>query len=104
MLYLMMNATNTKFLVKVGFSNGTTNLRNRRSSYYSHNPAAIMRSTCAGSRDMESQCHSQLSKIGIRISGTEWYEVSKIHFDEMYEKGMAYFRPTHRPIHFLEEF
>ena len=104
MLYLMMSTTHTKFLVKVGFSNGVRSLNNRRKAYYSHNPGAIMRSTCAGSVSMECQCHSQLSTIGNRISGTEWFEVSEKIFDELYEKGMSYFRPNQQPIHFLEEF
>jgi hypothetical protein len=104
MLYLMMSETNKKFLVKVGFSNGTVNLHKRRKSYYSHNPGAIMRSTCAGTLSMETKCHVQLGRIGNRIVGTEWYEIPKEIFDELYEKGMAYFRPNHHPIHFLEKF
>lgn len=104
MLYLMMDNLANSHLVKVGYSDGTKNLSKRRKSYYSHNPKAIMRSTCAGSRDMENVCHQTLSELGIRISGTEWFEVPEFLFNSLYNEGMAFFRPNHKPIHFLEEF
>ena len=105
MLYLMMNKTDNEYLVKVGFSNGTANLRTRRNAYRSHNPRAIMRSTCAGSMSMESTCHSDLKRAGgVRISGTEWFSISKELFDRLYIEGMQYFRPKHSPIHFPEKF
>lgn len=104
MLYLMMDNLTDSHLVKVGYSDGTKNLAKRRKSYYSHNPKAIMRSTCAGSRDMENSCHLTLSELGNRISGTEWFEVSADLFNSLYTEGMAFFRPNHKPIHFLEEF
>ena len=46
MLYLMMDKTDKEYLVKVGFSHGGTG--QRRKQYYSYNPRAIMRSSCAG--------------------------------------------------------
>lgn len=105
MLYLMMDRLANSQLVKVGFSNGTKNLATRRKNYYSHNPKAIMRSTCAGGQDLENACHHALSELGAnRISGTEWFEVSADLFNTLYVEGMAFFRPTHKPIHFLEEF
>lgn len=104
MLYLMMDNLANSHLVKVGYSDGTKNLSKRRKSYYSHNPKAIMRSTCAGSRDMENACHQTLSELGIRISGTEWFEVPEFLFNSLYNEGMAFFRPNHKLIHFLEEF
>lgn len=103
MLYLMMNKTDKEHLVKVGFSHGGTGQRRRQ--YYGYNPRAIMRSSCAGSREMESGCHSTLAKAGgVRIKGTEWFVVSAELFDTLYREGMAFFRPKHQPIHFLEEF
>ena len=103
MLYLMMDKGEKDYLVKVGFSNGE--VRTRRRAYRSHNPKAIMRSSCAGSTSMEQQCHSDLRRWGgTRISGTEWFTVPKTLFDELYEKGMGAFRPKHNPIHFLETF
>lgn len=105
MLYLMMSKTNDLYLVKVGYSNGPKNLRQRRSAYYSYNPLAIMRSSCAGSRELESDCHSQLIKNNcVRIKGTEWFVVPKEVFNLLYSKGMGAFYPNHKPIHFLEEF
>lgn len=103
MLYLMMDKTDKEHLVKVGFSDGGT--AKRRKQYYSYNPRAIMRSSCAGSRSMENSCHDTLAKAGaIRIKGTEWFVVSAELFNTLYTKGMAFFRPKHQPIHFLEEF
>ena len=105
MLYLMMNKTAKAGLVKVGFSDGTANLKSRRKAYYSYNPAAIMRSTCAGGRDMENACRVLLVEAGgERIKGTEWFVIPMSLFDELYEKGMGYFRTKHKPIHFPEEF
>lgn len=105
MLYLMMSKTDNEYLVKVGFSNGTANLRTRRGAYRSHNPRAIMRSTCAGSMSMEGTCHSDLKRAGgVRIKGTEWFSISKELFDRLYNEGMKYFRPKHSPIHFPEKF
>ncbi len=103
MLYLMMDKNDTEYLVKVGYSKGGT--AKRRSQYYSHNPKAIMRSSCAGSREAEKDCHAILAKQGgQRIKGTEWFIVSPALFWTLYEKGMAMFKPKQNPIHFLEEF
>ena len=105
MLYLMMNKCDGEYLVKVGFSDRQANLRTRRRVYYSYNPKAIMRSSCAGNTEMEKECRTDLIKWGgTRIKGTEWFVVPKHLFDELYEKGMSAFRPKHQPIHFLEEF
>ena len=103
MLYLMMDKTDKEYLVKVGYSKGETSRRRRQ--YRSYNPRAIMRSSCAGTISMETQCHQVLSRIGgARIGGTEWFVVSKEIFDKLYIEGMGYFRPNHSPIHFLEIF
>lgn len=103
MLYLMMSKTNGLYLVKVGYSNGPKNLRNRRRAYRCHNPLAIMRSSCAGAS--EEDCRNQLIKNNcVRIKGTEWFIVPKEIFNTLYSKGMGAFYPNHQPIHFLEEF
>lgn len=102
MLYLMMSKTDKEFLVKVGYSKGGTTQRRRQ--YYGYNPRAIMRSSCAGPRSTELQCHKQLAECGTRIQGTEWFSVPSNVFDVLYKEGMAAFRPNHKPIHFLEEF
>ena len=103
MLYLMMSKTDKEYLVKIGYSN--RGVERRRREYYSHNPRAIMRSSCAGSRAMETGCREKLTELGAeRIPRTEWFTVSKESFDILYEKGMSLFRPKHQPIHFLEEF
>ena len=105
MLYLMMNKTDTQHLIKVGFSDGPHNLATRRKSYYSYNPLAIMRSTCAGSREMELKCREKITEWGgSRIKGTEWFLVSKNLFDILYKNGMGAFYPDKTPIHFLEKY
>lgn len=101
MLYLMMNKANDKYLVKIGMAKHP---RERRAQYKGYNPTAIMRSTCAGTRKEEYRAHEKLASIGKRISGTEWFEVEKETFDELYEKGMGAIRPLQSPIHFLDEF
>lgn len=103
MLYLMMQKTDSECLVKVGYSKGGTSQRRR--TYRSHNPRAIMRSSCAGSTAMEASCRSDLIQWGgVRITGTEWFTVSPELFQTLYQEGMRAFRPKHNPIHFLEEF
>jgi hypothetical protein len=105
MLYLMMNKSDKELLVKVGFSDRPAKLRQRRLAYRSYNPRAIMRSSCAGNTAEEHNCHCTLSAAGgSRILGTEWFVVSQELFDELYNKGMGYFKPNYQPIHFLEEF
>ena len=91
-----------ELLVKVGFSDRSAKLRHRRAAYRSHNPRAIMRSSCAGNTAEERSCHCSLSAAGgSRILGTEWFVVSQELFDELYNKGMGYFKPNHQPIHFF---
>jgi hypothetical protein len=102
MLYLMMNKVNDKYLVKVG---ETSNIETRRRAYKSSNPYAIMRSTCAGTRDEEKAAHRLLATMGTKVKETnEWYEVSKEVFEEFYQEGMGKVRPRQRPINFKEEF
>lgn len=105
MLYLMMDKRENEYLVKVGYSKGTGGIPQRRAQYYSHNPRAIMRSSCAGSRAIERDCHTILAENGCeRIPRTEWFSVSKAVFDELYVKGLAFFLPKQKNIHFLEEY
>ena len=98
----MLDQTPTQKLAKVGFSNRKVD--NRRKSYKSHNPLAIMRSSCAGSKGTEKKCHKLLFFLGDRIVGTEWAVIPNELFNELYEKGMGYFLPKQKPIHFLEQF
>lgn len=103
MLYLMMDKTDKECLVKVGYSKGGT--ARRRAQYYGYNPRAIMRSSCAGSREAEQHCRTLLTEWGgVRIKGTEWFVVPATLFWTLYEKGMEAFKPKQKPIHFLEEF
>jgi hypothetical protein len=103
MLYLMLQKSDDMYLAKVGYTGA--GISTRRRAYKTHNPLAIMRSSCAGPVSMESSCHYAMQKAGgYRINGTEWYVISKEFFDKLYEKGMGYFRPNHKPIHFLEVF
>ena len=103
MLYLMMQKTDSLYLVKVGYSKGGT--CQRRKTYYTYNPTAIMRSSCAGSTSMEHSCHCQLEEESIcRVKGTEWFIVSQELFNTLYQEGMKHFRAEHNPIHFLENF
>ena len=97
----MMNKANDKYLVKVGLAKRP---KERRAQYKGYNPTAIMRSTCAGTRNEENRAHEKLASVGKRISGTEWFEVEKETFDELYERGMGAIRPRQNPIHFLEKF
>lgn len=101
MLYLMMDQKKDCNLVKVGESR---HLDARRSSYKSHNPFAIMRSTCAGTEPQEKQCHSKMYSLGKRIPGTEWFVVSDEVFAMLYQQGMGYFFPKGRNIYFNEKF
>ena len=68
MLYLMMDKRENSNLVKVGV---TRQITSRRSQYKSHNPFAIMRSSCAETEAKESQCHTDLYMISKNILGTE---------------------------------
>lgn len=105
MLYLMMNKTDKTYLVKVGYSDGTRNLSNRRKQYFSYNPTAIMKSSCAGPSCSENTCHAMLAEMGgQRIKGTEWFYVSEALFNDLYKQGMGLFKPNQKPIHFIEEF
>ena len=101
MVYLMMDKTARGNLVKVGESRDLTS---RRRNYKSHNPYAIMRSSCAGTETQERKAHSILANSGKRVRGTEWFEVSDGVFQTLYEKGMAAFFPKQSPIHFHESF
>lgn len=102
MVYLIMDKTVRGNLVKVGESRDLTS---RRRNYKSHNPYAIMRSSCAGTESQERKAHSILVKFGgKRIKGTEWFEVSDEVFQTLYEKGMGAFFPQQNPIHFHENF
>ena len=102
MLYLMLDMHNGTKLAKVGVTRRA--LRQRRSQYKTHNPLAIMRSSCAGTEGQEGRCQTVLFSKGTRIRGTEWAIVSDELFSELYEKGMGYFYPNHSPIHFHERF
>jgi hypothetical protein len=39
-----------------------------------------------------------------RIGSTEWFEVDRKTFEQLYENGMGELRPKQQPIHFLERF
>lgn len=100
MLYLMLDKSNNKYFAKVSLA---TAPKERLRSYKTHNPTAIMRSTCAGTRDAEASARLNLSKMSIvRIKGTEWFEVSAETFAELYEKGMKALRPNLKIVHFIE--
>ena len=101
MLYLMMDQKKNYNLVKVGESR---QLDNRRSNYKSHNPFAIMRSTCAGTESEERKCHTMLYTLGQRVTGTEWFIVSDEVFTMLYNYGMGYFFPEKKKIYFHEIF
>lgn len=101
MIYLMMDKNREYNLVKVGV---TRKLDVRRSNYKSHNPLAIMRSSCAGTEEKEIRCHTKLKEIGQRVKGTEWFIVNNSIFTELYNKGLGYFFPKHSPIYFNESF
>ena len=100
MLYLMMDESCGKLLVKVG---ETRDLKSRRRSYKSHNPLAIMRSSCAGTEIAEEYCHKELAKLGERVPRTEWFVVSETVFNYLYTMGMKAFF-TDRNIYMEEEF
>lgn len=94
MLYLMLDDKGDRYLAKVGYSD-RSNISNRRQTYYSHNPLAIMRSKCAGGRDEEITARQKLEKAALaRIKGTEWFVITEQLYDELYDKGMQYFYPN----------
>lgn len=101
MVYLMMDKNTRGNLVKIGVSRDLTS---RRRSYKTHNPYAIMRSSCAGTESQESKAHSILARNGKRIKGTEWFEVSDEMFERLYKQGMKAIFPKQNPIHFHESF
>lgn len=101
MLYLMMEKSNNKFFVKVGESRSP---KTRRKTYKTHNPTAIMRSTCAGTASAEKASRVVLDKLGKRLEGSEWYEVNETVFNKFYLEGLKVVRPNQSPIKFLEEF
>lgn len=102
MLYLMLDKREERFYAKVGLAKRP---KERRRAYATHNPCAIMRSTCAGMGNEEKLCQDRLSQMSIcRIGLTEWYEVNKHTFDILYQSGMGVLRPKQQPIHFLEKF
>lgn len=102
MLYLMLDKRGTEYYAKVGLAKRP---KERRRAYATHNPCAIMRSTCAGTGNEEMLCQSRLSQMSIcRIGSTEWYEVDKRTFDHLYNYGMGALRPKQQPIHFIEDF
>lgn len=102
MLYLMLDKRGEQYFAKVGLAKAPSR---RRSAYKTHNPCAIMRSTCAGTESAENSAHYTLGRSAIRrVNGTEWFEVSAEVFAELYEKGMGYIRPNQKPIHFIEKF
>lgn len=100
MLYLMMENSNGKYYVKVGEASRP---KERRKAYKTHNPTAIMRSTCAGKKAEEKAARLILDKLGTRVQGSEWYEVNEKIYNEFYNKGLAIVRPKQNPIHFIEE-
>lgn len=101
MLYLMLMQSDKNCYAKVGYSKG--GVANRRRAYKTHNPAAIMRSSCAGAE--ESLCRKKLEDMGgIRVKGSEWFVVSRAAYQKLYDEGMAVFKPKQKPIHFNEQF
>ena len=102
MLYLMLDKRGTDYYAKVGLAKSP---KERRRNYNTHNPCAIMRSTCAGVCADETRCRQTLALMSItRIGSTEWFKVDEPTFNLLYEKGMEALKPKQRPIHFLEEF
>ena len=101
MLYLMLDKRENHYYAKVGLAKKP---RERRRAYATHNPCAIMRSTCAGMGNEEVICQNKLSRMSIcRIKSTEWYEIDKKTFEYLYTYGMGALRPKQQPIHFIEE-
>jgi hypothetical protein len=102
MLYLLHQKNENK--VKVGYSSqrGRNGILARMKQYKTHNPSFICRSYCRGSRADEKHCHNILYELGTKEKGSEWVEVSKELYDELYTKGMGYFY-NKIPISFLEE-
>ena len=79
MLYLMLDKRENHYYAKVGLAKKP---RERRRAYATHNPCAIMRSTCAGMGNEEVICQNKLSRMSIcRIKSTEWYEIDKQTFE-----------------------
>ena len=101
MLYLMLDKRENHYYAKVGLAKKP---RERRRADATHNPCAIMRSTCAGMGNEEVICQNKLSRMSIcRIKSTEWYEIDKQTFEYLYTYGMGALRPKQKPIHFIEE-
>jgi len=102
MLYLMLDKGDGRYFVKCGFSSSP---KRRLNDYTTHNPTAIMRSTCAGTRSTELLARKTLASMSIcRIKSSEWFEVTQEVFNLFYAKGMEVLRPAQHPIHFVENF
>ena len=102
MLYLILQKSECK--VKVGYSSqrGRNGILARMKAYKTHNPSFICRSYCRGGREDEKYCHNILCDLGTKEKGSEWVEIPKEIYDELYNKGMGYFY-NKIPITFLEE-
>lgn len=90
MLYLMMDKASDGYFVKVGQAKRP---KERRKAYTTHNPTAIMRSTCAGTDTEERHCHKILEQLGTKVGKGEWYRVPLPIFNKLYLNGMNYFYP-----------
>lgn len=102
MLYLMLDKRGGQYYAKVGLAQRP---KERRKSYATHNPCAIMRSTCAGVAHDEITCRNELARMSKgRINSTEWYEVDEQTFNLLYSKGMGALKSKQKPIHFIEKF
>jgi hypothetical protein len=75
------------YLIKVGLSR---DIDKRKSSYKSHNPAAVMIFTTAGTEREENACHNFLYNYGTRYQG-EWFNVSKEFFHHCLKYGFINF-------------
>lgn len=101
MLYLMLMQSNKNCYAKVGYSK--SGVANRRRAYKTHNPAAIMRSSCAGAEEIS--CRAKLEDMGgVRVKGSEWFIVSHAVYQKLYDEGMAVFKPKQKPFILLNNF
>lgn len=102
MIYLAMQRSGDRYVVKVSATG--SRISYEKDALKQNNPLAIIRSSCAGKSAQAYIAEQELSKLGVRIYGTHWYEVSQGVFELLYEQGLKVLRPRQKTIHLLDEF
>ena len=102
MIYLAMQKSGDRYVVKVSATGRRISCE--KDTLKQNNPLAIIRSSCAGKAAQAYIAEQELSKLGVRIYRTPWYEVSQGVFELLYENGLKVLRPGQKIVHILDSF